>query len=156
MALLQSYTGFPSDSESKGSTCNAEDPGLLPGLERSPGDRPGNPLQYSCLENSMDRGARRATVHAITELDLTEALNTDTHIAIDRMVEISSCPLHMFPAEAKQGCMQLFWISTNVVKSAPYLGLFNAISFFFFHFCWWLYSQLQSMGVTKSQTRLSD
>ena len=111
-----------------------EDPGLLPGLERSPGEGHGNPLQYSCLENSMDRGAWRATVHGVTELDLTEPLNTDTHIAIPRMVEISSCQLHMFPAEAKQGCMQLFWISTNAVKSAPYRGLFNAISFFFFIF----------------------
>ena len=38
---------------------------LIPGLERSPGEGNGNPFQYSCLENSMDRGAWRATVHGI-------------------------------------------------------------------------------------------
>ena len=49
--------GFPGDSDGKASACNAEDPGLIPGLGRSPGEGKGNPLQYSCLENSMDRGA---------------------------------------------------------------------------------------------------
>ena len=48
--------GFPDSSDGKESACNAGDPGLIPGLARSPGERNGNPLQYSCLENSMDRG----------------------------------------------------------------------------------------------------
>ena len=43
--------------DNKASACNAEDPGLIPGLGRSLGERNDNPLQYSCLENSMDRGA---------------------------------------------------------------------------------------------------
>ena len=47
----------------KASACNAGDPGLIPGLGRSPGEGNGNPLQYSCLENSMDGGAWWATVH---------------------------------------------------------------------------------------------
>ena len=46
--------GFPGDSASKESTCNAGDLGLIPGLERSPGEGNGYPLQYSGLENSMD------------------------------------------------------------------------------------------------------
>ena len=49
--------GFPGSSDDKESTCNAGDPGLIPGSGRSPGERNGNPLQYSCLENPMDRGA---------------------------------------------------------------------------------------------------
>ena len=49
------------------------DEGLIPGSRRSPGGGNGNPLQYSCLENPMDRGASRATVHRVTELDTTEA-----------------------------------------------------------------------------------
>ena len=49
--------GFPGSSESKVSACNARDPGLIPGLGRSPGEGNGNPLQDCCLENSMDGGA---------------------------------------------------------------------------------------------------
>ena len=54
---------MPGGSDGKESTCNAEDPGLIPGSEKSPGEGNGYPLQYSCLENSMDRGAWQATVH---------------------------------------------------------------------------------------------
>ena len=46
----------PGGSDSKESACNAGDPGSTPGLGRSPGERKGNPLHYSCLENPMDRG----------------------------------------------------------------------------------------------------
>ena len=49
--------GFPGGSDGKVSACNVEDLGLIPGLGRSPGEGNGNPLQYSCLENSMDEGA---------------------------------------------------------------------------------------------------
>ena len=51
---------------------NAGDPGLIPGPGRSPGGGHGNPLQYSCLENPMDRGTCWATVHRVAELDTTE------------------------------------------------------------------------------------
>ena len=53
--------------EGKASACNAGDPGLIPGLGGSPGEGNGNPLQYSCLENSMDGGAWWATVHGVTK-----------------------------------------------------------------------------------------
>ena len=66
--------GFPGDSDSKESACNAGDPGLIPGLGRSPGEGNGNPLQYSRLENPMDGGAWRATVHGVIESDRTERL----------------------------------------------------------------------------------
>ena len=49
--------GFLSGSDGKESTCNAGDPGSIPGSGRSPEEGNGNPLQYSCLENPMDRGA---------------------------------------------------------------------------------------------------
>ena len=67
---------FPGGSDGKESACNAGDGGLIPGLGRSPGERNGNPLQYSCLETPMDRGAWRATIHGVTkELDTTERLS---------------------------------------------------------------------------------
>ena len=57
--------GFPGGSDGKESACNTKDPGLIPGLGRSPREGNGNPLQYSCLENSIDRGAWWATVYGV-------------------------------------------------------------------------------------------
>ena len=55
--------GFPGGSDGKASACNVGDLGLIPGSGRSPGEGNGNPLQYSCLENSMEGGAWYTTVH---------------------------------------------------------------------------------------------
>ena len=57
----------PGGSDGKESACNAGDLGSIPGAGRSPGEGNSNPLQYSCLENPMDRGAWRATVHRVTK-----------------------------------------------------------------------------------------
>ena len=59
------YMGFHHSSVSKESACSAGDPGSIPGLGRSPGKGNGNPLQSSCLENCMDRGAWLAIVHGV-------------------------------------------------------------------------------------------
>ena len=59
--------GSPRGSDGKESAFNAEDPGLIPGSERFPGEGNGNPLQYSCLENPMDRGAWIATIHRVSK-----------------------------------------------------------------------------------------
>ena len=59
--------GFPFGSDSKEFTCNAEDLGFIPGSGRCPGEGNGYLLQYSCLENSMDRGPWPATVHEISQ-----------------------------------------------------------------------------------------
>ena len=59
--------GFPGGSDSKESPCNAEDLGSIPGSGRSPEERNGNLLQYSCLENSTDRGAWQAIVRGVAE-----------------------------------------------------------------------------------------
>ena len=59
--------GFPGGSDGKKTTRNVKDPGLIPGQGRSPGKGNGYPLQYSCLENSMDTGAWQGTVHEVTK-----------------------------------------------------------------------------------------
>ena len=64
---------LPGGSDCKESACNAGDLGLTPRLERSPGEANSSPLQYSCLENPMDRGAWWAIDHGVNkELDTTE------------------------------------------------------------------------------------
>ena len=60
---------FPGGLDGKESACNTGNPGLIPGLGRSPGGGNVNPLKYSCLENPMDRGA-----HGVAESDTTELL----------------------------------------------------------------------------------
>ena len=57
--------GFPCSSVGKESACHAGDPGSIPVSGRSPGEGNGNPLQYSCLENPMDTGTWKATVHGV-------------------------------------------------------------------------------------------
>ena len=72
--LSPARLGFSPGSDGKESACNAGDLGLIPGSGRSPGEETGYPLQYSCLENSMDGGAWWATVHVVTESDMTKWL----------------------------------------------------------------------------------
>ena len=64
--------GFPGSSDGKESACNTGDLDSIPGPGKSPGEGHDNPLQYSCLENSMDRGAWKAKGHGHKESDMTE------------------------------------------------------------------------------------
>ena len=75
-----SITGFPDGLLVKNRPANVGYAGSIPGLERSPGGGNGNLLQYSCLENSMDRGAWQATVHEVAES--RTRLSTVTHVSI--------------------------------------------------------------------------
>ena len=65
--FLKACQDFPGGSDSKQSACNAGDWGSIPGLGRSPGEENGNPLQDSCLENPMDRGAWWATICGVSK-----------------------------------------------------------------------------------------
>ena len=72
------FQGFPCSSVNKESACNARDPGLMPGSGRSPREGNGNPLQYPCLENPIDRGALQAMVDEVTRV--RHDLVTKSHI----------------------------------------------------------------------------
>ena len=76
-------SGFPGDSSGKKNRpTNAGDTGLIPGSERSPGGGNDNPLQYYCLESSMDRGAWQATIHGVakSQTQLSHWTHTHTHV----------------------------------------------------------------------------
>ena len=70
------FLGFPGGSVSKESACNVGVLGLIPELGRYPGEENDYPLQFSCLENSMDRGAWQATVNGVTK---SRTLQSDLH-----------------------------------------------------------------------------
>ena len=84
---------FPGGSDGKASVYNVGDPGLSPGLGRSPGEGNGNPLQYYCLENPMDRGAWQAAVYGVakswTQLSDFTSLDFTSRIAIIAIVIIT-------------------------------------------------------------------
>ena len=77
-SLGKKYTGLPWSLSGKESTCDAGDLGSIPGLGRSPGEGNGYPLQYSCLDNPIDRGAWWATIHGVMKSWMTER-HTFTH-----------------------------------------------------------------------------
>ena len=74
------HNSFPGGSDGKASACNAGDLGSIPGSGRSPGEGNGNPLQHSCLDNPMDRGAWRATVHGVTRFRHDLATKPPPHL----------------------------------------------------------------------------
>ena len=83
----KSFSGFPGHLDGKESACNVGDLGLIPGSERSPGEGNGNPLQYSCLENSMEIGAWWATVHGVAK---SQTRLSDLHYKVIEVKDIFS------------------------------------------------------------------
>ena len=92
--ITTKYRGFPGGLDSEESACNAVDPGSIPGSRSYPGERNGKLLQYSCLENSVDRGAWRATVHEISESDTNEPLT----LSLSSVIKAS----HLLPLETRK------------------------------------------------------
>ena len=104
--LLPSWKGFPGGSDGKASACNVGDLGSTPGSGRSPGEGNGNPLQYSCLENSMDGGAWWATVHGVTKNRTRLSNFTSLHF----LPENSPRPCHLYYSKSRHRIWrQILW-----------------------------------------------
>ena len=90
------FEGFPGGSDGKESACNAQDLGSIPGLRRSTGEGHGNPLLYSCLENSKNRGAWWATVHGVTnsQTQLSNSHFSLGHIYSTNIYQCLQCISH--------------------------------------------------------------
>ena len=100
---------FPGGSDGKASAYNEGDPGSIPGLGRSPREGNGNPLQYSCLENPMDRGAWWATYSpwGLKESDMTERLHFHFSALEKEMATHSSVLAWRIPGTGEPG-----WLPT--------------------------------------------
>ena len=136
---------FPGSSDGKESPFNAGDLGSTPGLGRSPGEGNGNPLQYSCLENPMDRGAWRATVHRITEWHNWVTLTSFSYLYRSFLVWCNPvclfcfwCQIQKFIAKADLEELILFFcrsfmvsVSLIFLKSQPFASFILSISFLF-------------------------
>ena len=122
------YLVFPGDSGIKNLPANAGDVALIPGSGISPGRGNGNPLQYSCLENSMDRGAWWATVYGVTKSQTQ--LSTHTHTFLfDSFLELLSLIFSF--------CLYIiFLISFNSLSTFPFsfLSIFKTGFFLLFSF----------------------
>ena len=97
---------------------DTSDTGLISGSGRSPGEGSGNPLQYSYLQNCMDRGAWRAIVHGVAELDMTECTHTHTH------THTTWWNVHEIPIVWDLGAFQVGWTHplTGRVRHASSMG----------------------------------
>ena len=109
--------GFPGDSDGKESACHEGDLGLIPGLRRSLGEGNGNPLQYSCLENPLGRGAWRATVHGIKDSDTTERL---TRWCIRRLLPPQRSPPSAWRCSAQKTQKNQMWPSDGTATQHSY------------------------------------
>ena len=121
------YQGFPGGSVRKESTCNAVHLGSIPGLQRSPGGGNSNPLQYSCLGNSMDRGAWWATVYGVarTGHDLvTKPPQVHTR-CLDKVVKKVPAFMELIQIEETgdtsiiRGDLGPGWSGTTLLEEAP-------------------------------------
>ena len=114
------FLGFPGGLDGKESACNTRDPGSISGSGRSPGVGNGYPLQYSRLENSMDGGAWRATVHGVGK-SRTRLSDWDTHPFSSFSVGV--CPEESFSCSNISGDSTSLWPGSPHPSQLPALFL---------------------------------
>ena len=124
--------GFPGGSEVKNPPINSGDMRLIPGSGRSPGEGNGNPLQYSCLGNPMDRGAWKATVHRVTHSrTTTESKNWDWSSVY---TTLKGCVTYLLPCFQVSDIFLLtqFDFERNAFKkdNETYVSLLNYVSLY--------------------------
>ena len=115
------FLTFPGGSDGKESAWKAGDLGLIPGLWRSPGERYGYPLQYSRLENSMDRGDWWATVYGVAELDRTEQLT------LSLLIYVFIFKVHLLKAYIGEPCCFIKSINRCLLIRGFRSCTFNAV-----------------------------
>ena len=103
---------FPGGSDGKASVHNAGDPGLIPGSERSSGEGYGNPLQYSCLENSMDRGGWWATVRGVAN-SRTQLSDFTFTFFVSNPATRRGCAMHL------DSCTDPHWLVIWALQTPP-------------------------------------
>ena len=116
---------FPGGSAGEESACNVGDLGLIPRLGRSPGEGNDYPFQYSCLENSMDRGAWRATVHGVLKSRTQLRDWVQCCLTISSSATLFSSCLQSFPVLGSFPVSQLFSSSLSIWASATVLPMNN-------------------------------
>ena len=126
-----SFGGFPGGSDSKESASNAGDPGLIPGSGRSPGEGNGFPLQYSCLENSMDGGAWQAAVHEITKRQIWLWLTFTFHFHLKRTV-VYLAVIVCRSVFWKQKQINVRWVAISNAGEETYKGITEMHNFMSF------------------------
>ena len=102
------FMGFPGGSDGKESACSAGDLSLIPGSGRSLGEGNGYPHQYSCLKNSLDIGTWRATVHEVTESDMTEQLMHTHRGCIYLYIYIYICCVQSWASQVGQWVKNIY------------------------------------------------
>ena len=139
--------GFPGGSED--SACNAGDPGSIPGLGRSSAERKGYPLQYSCLENSMDREAWWVTVHGVARIGHDLVTNTFTFTVVSGWTMHPLLPAFPFlsyffiPPWMLPGIIsQMNCLHLNHVLGIYFWGIWTkrvtvSVNFIFLFWKWW-------------------
>ena len=120
MIKYLSFSVYPGGSAGKESACNVGDLGLIPGLGRSSGEGKGYLLQYSCLEDSMDRGDCLGTVYGVSESDTTEWLT------LSRMKLEWNHIVHKWETQwEEKNRSQLRWWMSRIVTAWPWDELFR-------------------------------